>query len=371
MAAGVVLLVVAAVAYGVMSTGDDPGEKRKGPDAGAVSAWGQQAGKQVTAVPALLYTGTVTASGKPAQLRLSVTRTGSATGTLTVAGQPPVSLVVIDGETYVKGGPAFWAAYGGAGVSPENYAGRWTKAPASMPGLDVREALGSDSIARALARAPAKAPAENVDGTPAYKVKTARADYFVTTAAPHRLLRVQVAGQGDPRFAVTEVADAAPMFKELRPRVAALGGALDPALRFRPGRLTFVNCDNNTSGCTVSVPVEMTDPSGAVPDGARASLRATITSKKRSLGTCVGAGPVPANRSLVLRCTVTGRGWRVWMKKALDSPGAHPYEAQARVLGEAVAAADVAKLLAIVDREGGTPPPGPPVSVKPSPKTRK
>jgi hypothetical protein len=60
---------------------------------------------------------------------------------------------------------------------------------------------------------------------------------------------------------------------------------------------------------------------------------------------------VQADRSVVLRCTVTSKRWRNWMRKALDNPGSYPYTASARVVGEALDAEDVPKLLARVDRE--------------------
>ncbi|MDL4777619.1 MULTISPECIES: hypothetical protein [Thermomonosporaceae] len=352
-AGAAVVVVAAAVTAGVVMTGDDPSgkpDKKAGP---APSSWVQQAARQLTARPGLQYAGTLPADGRPVQARLRVTRAGSATGTLTAAGGMRADVVTADGVTYLKAGPAFWRTYGGEGARPDVYAGRWTKAPASMPGLDVADVLGPEKIAERLAKAPARPRTENVAGVPAYRVKTQDADYFLTTAAPYRLVSVQAAGQGDPRFAVAPVTAAAPLFAELRPRVAALGGAADPALRFAPGKLTFVNCDENMNGCTVSVPAKMTAPDGTVPSGARAALRATVTSKGKALGTCTGTGAVPSNRELVLRCTVTGRTWRNWMRQALDSPGAHPYEAQARVVGEAVSAADVSGLLAGIDRERG------------------
>ncbi|MGH3240227.1 MAG: hypothetical protein ACRDNL_07590, partial [Spirillospora sp.] len=95
----------------------------------------------------------------------------------------------------------------------------------------------------------------------------------------------------------------------------------------------------------------LTTPQGAAPSGARAALRASITSQGRPLGSCTTSGPVPAAKELTLSCTVTGRQWRVWMRAALDNPGSYPYSATAHVVGEAVDAGDVPKLLALVDRE--------------------
>ncbi|WP_067489037.1 hypothetical protein [Actinomadura hibisca] len=327
------------------SSGGEPGKP-------APSAWAQEAGRQLTAKPGMRYDGTLTLNGKPVNATLQVTRNGVASGTLT-AGALKADLVTAGGVTYVRAGTAFWRDHAGETGRADDYTGRWTKAPASLFGVDVRDLLGPKAIAAALLKAPAKPPAENVAGTPAYRVKTPRADYLVTNAPPYRLLAVQTAGHGDPRFGATEIADPGPLFAAVRPRVASLPGAVDPALRFAPGKLTFVNCNENTSGCTVSVPASLTEPKGSAPAGARAVLRATVTSGAQVLGQCRGSGAVPANGQLVLRCTVVGGAWKRWMKRALDSPGQHAYQASARVLGEAVSAADAARLLKDLDAEGG------------------
>ncbi|MGP4024577.1 hypothetical protein [Actinomadura sp. 3N407] len=370
-AAAVVVAVgtVAALAF----TGDaEAPEKRPKPTvADAPPAWTIEAGRQLTSGTGLRFDGTLTVGGMPVQAHLRVTPSGLATGTLT-AGVSKAEVIAVGGDTYIKAGPAFWRDYAGEVTHPEYYAGRWSKAPVSMPGFDVPDVLGPESIARMLAKAPAKPPTEKVNGVPAYKVATPEAEYLMAAAAPHRLLSVRAAGQNAPRFAVAPVAAPVALFKELRPRVAKLGGATDPGLRFRPGTLTFSNCDKNTSGCTVSVPATLTSPADGVPDGARAALRASITSRGEALGSCGVSEAVPADRALVLRCTVTSRRWRTWMRDALDNPGSYPYEATAHVVGEAVDAGDVGKLLARVDRERAAvvkampSPPGPPESGEPS-----
>ncbi|MBW8485091.1 hypothetical protein [Actinomadura parmotrematis] len=303
-------------------------------------AWAKDAAAALLAAPGVAYTGALPSKAGPMALSLRVTRAGSATGTLTAGGHR-AALVTVDGTTYIKADARFWRTYGGETAQPGNYAGRWTKAPASLFDLDVRDVLAPSAVARLLTRTAASG----------HRVRTARADYTVSAAAPYRLAGVRTAGHGDPALTVAEVPDGAALRAELRSRVAALGGAVDAGLRFTVGRPAFQNCNENTSGCTVRVPVTLSAPTDGVPSGARAALRATIVSGTRALGSCTASAAVPAGRSLTLGCTVTGKAWRTWMERALDTPGSHPYRATARVVGEAVAPGGVTDLLNRVDRE--------------------
>lgn len=349
-AAAVVVTVGAALAVALTGDGEPSAETPKPTAPAAPPEWTIKAGRLLTSGPGVRYDGALTVGGRPVLARLRITPAGSATGTLT-AGPLTAAVVAVDGATYLKAGLTFWRDFAGEVAHPEYYAGRWAKAPAALPGFDVPGVLAPESVARTLAKAPARPPTEDVGGRPAYKIRTSAAEYLVASAAPYRLLAVRATGPNAPWFTASPVEAPASLFAELRPRVAALGGAADPGLRFRPGTLTFSNCDQNTSGCTVTVPATLDSPAGTVPSGARAALRAAITSRGKPLGSCAAAGPVPASRALVLRCTVKSRLWRRWMRGALDNPGSYPYEATARVTGEAVAREDVPELLAAVDRE--------------------
>ncbi|TDD28420.1 hypothetical protein E1287_32850 [Actinomadura sp. KC06] len=360
-AAAIVLVVGTVLAVVLAGGGDESGKPGKPTTPAGPPAWSLKAGQWLTSGKGMRYEGAMTVGGKPVQARLRVTPAGSASGTLT-AGVLKADVVAVDGVTYIKAGTAFWRDYAGGTRHPDYYAGRWSKAPASVPGFDVPDVLGPSSIARTLTRTPAKTPTENVNGVPAYKVRTPGAEYLVAKAAPHQLVSVRAVGRNAPWFTAAPVVAPATLFAELRPRVAALGGAADPSLRFRPGTLTFSNCDQNTNGCTVIVPAALTSPEGAVPSGARAALRASITSRGAPLGSCRASGTVPADRALELRCTVTSRLWRRWVRAALDNPGSYPYAATAHVVGEAVGADGVQKLLDLVDRERraiAKPPPKP------------
>jgi hypothetical protein len=350
--AAAVAVVAAGALTAVALGGDDEPAKRKPKQTAAAAppAWTAALGRRLKRGTGLRYNGTLTLTGGSVRARLQVSPSGSATGRL-VAGALAADVVAVDGTTYIKAGLAFWRAFAAEVPHPEYYAGRWSKAPASVPGFDVPGVLGPESIAKALAKTSGTPPTEDAGGVRAYRVRTPAADYLVSAAAPYRLLAVRPAGQNAPDFTAAPVAAPATMFAELRPRVAALGGAADPGVRFRPGTLTFSDCDQNTNGCTVRLPATLTAPSGAVPDGARAALRASISSRGKPLGSCGASKPVGADRSVLLDCTVKSRLWRTWMKNALDNPGSYPYEASARVVGEALTVADVPKLLARVDRE--------------------
>ncbi|QKG22699.1 hypothetical protein ACTIVE_4340 [Actinomadura verrucosospora] len=348
--AAVVVAAAATVAVVFISDDDGAGKARPKPSPAAPSTWALEAGRQLTSGPGLRYQGTLgTANGRPVRADLQVTAAGSAIGTLT-AGALTAEVVAVGGGTYLKAGTQFWREYAGESAHPDNYAGRWSKAPASVPGFDVPDVLATQAIAKSLTKAPAKPPAETVNGVRAYKIKSPRANYLVSASAPYRLLAVQAAGADGARFTVADLQNPAALFTRLRPQVKALAGAADPGLHFAPGKLTFVNCDQNTAGCTVRVPATLSSPD-TVPDGARAALHAAITSRGTPLGACTASAPVPDDRSLVLSCTVKGRAWRTWVKSALDHPGSYPYSAQARVIGEALTSEDVKVLLAKLDKE--------------------
>lgn len=347
----VTLLVGTLIVLGVVA-GDGPGDATADSRTSRTPSppsWSAKAAERLGALPALRYTGTFTSNGRPVRAVLSVTRAGSAVGTLTLNGER-ARLVTVDGETYLHGGPAFWSGSAGLVARPEDFAGRWSKAPVTLLGFDPRELLSPSAIARAVRNAPAGGSTGYVGDRLVHRVRTRQGVYSVTLAEPHELLQVE--GASDARFAVTEITDAAPVLAELRRRVAALAGARDPGARFEHGELTFVNCNENVSGCTLRLPVSLPAPAAGEPaEAVRAVLIATISAEGRVLGSCSTARPVAATGRTVLSCTVTSPGWRSWMSRARETPGRHEYTAQARVIGEAVSSDRVQELLVLVKRE--------------------
>ncbi|HEX2313516.1 MAG TPA: hypothetical protein VHJ17_07290, partial [Thermomonospora sp.] len=353
----VVTLVGAVIALGAFwGDGWDDGTPAAS-DSGtrpAAPRWTGKAAGRLGTLPALRYTGTFTSSGQPVRVRLTVTRAGSAVGTLTKGGVR-AELVSVGGTTFLKGGPAYWTSAGGPTARPEDFAGRWSKAPATVLGFDVRAFLSPSSIADLVRKAPEEGSTGTVAGRPAHRVTTSLGAYWLSAAEPHELLRVE--GVSDTRLDVAPVPDAAPALAELRRRVAALGGARDPGVRFEPGRLEFVNCNENVSGCTVRLPVSTETPviadgtGTSAPPPVRAVMTATISADGRALGACTVTRSLGTARRGTLSCTVASSGWKSWMRRARDVPGRHEYTAQARVVAVAVPPDQVAALVAAVDRE--------------------
>ncbi|MCW2903920.1 MAG: hypothetical protein JWO67_6185 [Streptosporangiaceae bacterium] len=348
----VVLLALAGVGVAVAVSG---GDAKKNTSAGkkADSTAGQagKAAQHLATVPALRYNGSFSSGGSAMQAQISVTKAGSASGSVTVDGDK-ADLVAVDGSTYVKASRSFWRSHGGVTANPEDYADRWSRAPASALDLDVEGVLSPSVLMRQLQTAtpqPAGAKAD-VNGAPAAKVTTSQGDYYVSTAEPHKVLRIQGAGTKPYQFDVTELASAelGSLFTDLRDKVKNLTGAPDPGARFVPvGRLKFSNCGDG--GCTVRYTVASVSLGGN--PSVRAVMKATINGSGRDLGSCTAGRNVASAKNVDLSCTVKSAGWKSWVRWARSTPGSHRYEAKARVLAEAVSAADVNGLLSKIDQE--------------------
>lgn len=361
LAGAVVVLLTGTVLVLGQARGGDGDHKPKArsgqPSSPAVTAsLTAKVAQRLDGLPALRYSGTFTSNGTPVRAELTVTKGGSAIGSLTRAGER-AELVTINARTFLKADASFWREAVSTTALPEDFAGRWAKAPTTVLGFNVKDFLAPASIARRLRSAQAPSAAEDVGGRSGYRINTAQGGYWASAAAPHSLLRVQ--GASDSLFTVTELPDAAPSFTKLRQRVGALGGALDPVVTFQAGTLEFVNCNENVKACALRLPVSTEAPAvagdpgtGATGTGSlRAVLLAKITTADRTLGTCTATQALGPTRRAVLSCTVTSEGWRSFMRKARDVPGNHKYSAQARVVAEAVAKAEVAGLLTQVDQE--------------------
>ncbi|RAY15232.1 hypothetical protein DPM19_10995 [Actinomadura craniellae] len=349
---GGILLLVATTVLVISLRADDDGDpggaNRNGTGPAAGSGGDRRVSRAVrtlNATPGMNYTGTLSSAGDDMQVRLSMTKGGSGTGTLTASGRR-IDVLVADGATYLRADSAFWRARPGTAATPGDFAGRWTKAPASALGFDLEDALAPAEIGRRLRPARPAARTENINGVPAFRVPTARGDHYFAAAAPHRLLRIR---SGTLRVDADPATDMSAVFPELRDRIRRLSGARDPAVRFQAqGKLQFSNCNNNVSGCTLKMTAASLSP--GAEGRVRAVMIGTITVGRRALGTCTAGKPLTST-TVDLSCTVRSQGWQTWMQRARTTPGTHRYAAQARVVAEAVSAADVAALLARIDRE--------------------
>jgi hypothetical protein len=351
-AGGVVVLLVVVVAIIGMTGGGsrdgttDPPTAAAGND-GAARA--NQAVQGLGAVPALRYSGTFSSGGEDFQAQLSVTKAGSATGTIKI-GSATAGLVSVDGKTYLKAPRSFWRDQGGVTANPEDFAGRWARAPESAFNLDIKNVLAAGAIIQGLRGVGTSQPAagtENVNGTPAVKVTGTDAEYYLSTANPPKLLRIAGVGTNSYQFDVTEVAptEVATLFQQLREEVRALAGARDPSVRFLPAaKIKTSNC--GPSSCTMKLTVT------TVSIGGGSRFRAVMLGKitqggpaGRTLGTCTDRVSSSSGRRISMSCTVRGGAWSAWVR---GIRGSAKYYVQARTVAEAV---DASALLSAVDQE--------------------
>lgn len=360
LAAAAALIVVIAVV--VLNMVDNTGGKSTSrrtvpPDSAAGRA--ERAAQYLSGVPALRFSGSFASGGGTAQTDIWVTKAGSAVGTITLDGGT-ADLVIVDGETYVKAGEAFWRTHGGEPANAQDYADRWSRAPAKAFDLDIALTLAPGSIVQRLRSAATStnaatvtsAPTEYVNSVPAIKVGTSRGDFYLSPATPFKLLRVAGTGTQNYQLDVTEptAAQVTALFARLRQSVRKLAGSRDPSVKFVGGQLAFSNCNNNVSGCTLQLTA--TKVSTSTPTGdVRAVMLGKIVANGRTLGTCRGGQPVGAGRTVQLSCTVSSAGWRNWMREARSTPGTHRYNAEARVVAEALSVAEVNTLLKGIDQE--------------------
>ncbi|HEX6467613.1 MAG TPA: hypothetical protein VF069_00850 [Streptosporangiaceae bacterium] len=351
-AGGVVLLLVVVVAVIGMSGGDRQGGATNAPTAaasngGAASA--SQAAQGLGAVPALRYSGTFSSGGDDFQAQLSVTKAGSATGTIKTGGAT-AALVSVDGKTYLKAPKSFWRDQGGVTANPEDYAGRWARAPESAFNLDIKNVLAAGAIIQGLRGVGSSQPAagtENVNGTPAVKVTGTDAEYYLSTANPPKLLRIAGVGTNSYQFDVAEVAptEVAALFQQLRGEVRALDGARDPSVRFLPAaKIKTSNC--GPSSCTMKLTVTTVSLGGS--SRFRAVMLGRITQggpSGRTLGTCSDRVGASSGRRINMACTVRGGAWSAWVR---GIRGTAKYYVQARTVAEAL---DANALLSAVDQE--------------------
>jgi hypothetical protein len=351
--AGVIALLVAAVAVIGLSGGDGKGGKTNPPSvaaSNAAAAGASRAAQGLGSVPALRYNGTFSSGGDDFQAQLSVTKGGSATGTIAVGGDK-ADLVSVDGNTYLKAPKAFWRDQGGVTTNPEDFAGRWAKAPDSAINLDIKNVLAAGSIIRGLQGVSSYQPAggtENINGTPAIKVTGADAEYYISTANPPKLMRIVGTGTDTYRFDVAEVAttEVTALFQQLRAQVTALSGARDPSVRFLPAaKIKASNC--GVSSCTMKLTVTTLSVGGG-GSNVRAIMLGKITAggkTGRTLGTCSDSATTSSGKKVSLSCTVRGGAWSSWVR---GIRGSASYYVQARTVAES---RDAGNLLSIVDRE--------------------
>jgi hypothetical protein len=257
-----------------------------------------------------------------AAANLTVTKAGTVEGTYSQEAFPATRLT-INGVTYLKAPAGFWnlqqnisqAAAGQAG-------GNWAKAPASD--VTTFSSLTPAQIAGVLEHVgnQPKVTDTTVGGQKVIKLTAGGANYYITTATPNRLLRIDGSISGTAySFSIKPLTAATigPVYTVMKGYVQALQGAQDPEANLTSGtNISFANdCSTSTTSCTVSIKVTVTDPGSAT---VLITMNAAFSGTKNgtAFGNCNATVPAATNNSsapvtVTPQCALTGQAWTGWV----------------------------------------------------------
>ena len=341
-AAAVVLIVVLAIALPLaLGGGDSP------------TTMALKASQPLAAADGVTYAGTIAT----APANLSVTRAGTVEGTYVQQGRP-VSRVTVGGVTYLKAPVAFWTADGIAQKQAGQAGGRWAKAPADAVSLDFA-ALAPAHVAQVLRNVGSKpvSVTRTYHGTKVLVLTAGDVQYYITTADPHRLIRVTGgSGPGAYSLAVRPLSATAvkPVFTSLHSDIQGLADAPDPSAVVTGGTPKFGDC-NGPARCTVSTRATVSDPAAAAdfttpPVLLKMTIGFAATQQAKAFATCSTTVPVPSAASVAPGCGVSGGAWTTWFN---SHTGHFSVWADASYEVTVNSAASVAALQAAVSHERG------------------
>jgi hypothetical protein len=225
--------------------------------------------------------------------------------------------------TYLKAPAGFWNLQPNVGQAAASQAGgNWAKTPAD----DVTSfaALTPGQIAHVLEHVgnQPKVVDTTLGSTKVIKLTAGSASYYITTATPNRLLRIDGDLSGSAySFDITPLTAGTigPVYTVMRSYVQALQGAQDPSANLTSGpSINFASdCSNSETSCTVSIKVTVTDPSSAT---VLVTMNASFSGTKggTAFGTCNDTTPANTNNSSAAvtvspQCALTGPAWTGWV----------------------------------------------------------
>ncbi|GAA3234411.1 hypothetical protein [Actinocorallia longicatena] len=350
--AGVAVLALVAAVVFVAFSGDEKTPVKIVPPQDKSAA----AATTLKTVPGLHYVGTFESGGDTIQADVSITRSGSVAGQLTIDGDQ-VELMVVDGGTYVKAPRSYWRKQSDVGeAGSAGYADRWAKAPAALSGFDLRGKLLPSQLGDGVSKAQPLVPptgqptAEAIAGTQAIGFEGTDYQYYVSDAAPYKLVKIKGGGAQTFDLDVTELtaAQMGDVFTQLKDKVKnGLSGAPDPTARVVfQGKFLAKSC--NPNGCTIESTYRNTGSSNAL-----VIYEVVLTKGGKAggprLGTCkAGAKSIKPGTSVKISCRVTDKAWQNWVKSIR---GKSSYWVDPSITVQAVDGAKVDDLIGKLDQE--------------------
>lgn len=348
------------------------------------------AAAQLSDMPGARYQGTFHGpDGIPAQLDLEISNKGSAHGTLTQAGQT-VQLLAVDDKTFIKAGKDFWRSAGAPADSLGEYAKQWVKIPADRLGIDVQRILAPAILSRQLtqagnARQVTAGPVTTIHGVSARQLTTPAGTFYVTTTAPQRIVRIVKSSQPGPgnpgsgrpssvpgrligprlfahgpfkaadeaeevEFDLSDLsqAETEELLKRMQDKVRELKHSIDSQVRFAlTGSVTLAPC--GTSGCTarvsISNSVSSSSPYVSVNRPVTATVTVNMTLDGRPVASCSNPVTMRPNGTASTSCSAS------YYIPPARNPTTHHVYARAHAVAQAVATADINRMVADLKQE--------------------
>jgi hypothetical protein len=284
------------------------------------------------------------ASGERIGFDLTAATTGEIAGSITL-NDAPGTVLVINKALYLNAPAAFWAALRGLGNAESQSAAiadRWVKLPSVLLGIEFSEIFTPDLISQSLASevpsdtgALADGQKSMVGGVEVVSVPVKNGTAFLTTQAPHGIVRLELSRLGNSDTTrvsqlVAEVSDvstdAAAFYQDIANRAVALDTAVDALTTVEQGPHRFDSC----AELSCSLVVEFTNTS-KVP--VRVEVTANWTGDDAPLGRCqTQAGPVAPGAGASATCTLNSPAWVDFHRVAHTVAGNHPFGAVWTVL---------------------------------------
>ena len=252
---------------------------------------------------------------------VTVTRAGTVTGSYT-QDHDQVSRVTIGGVTYLKAPASFWAAETDPVTEPTEAqlaGGHWVRAPSGKV-LMTFASLTPGQISRVLEHVGQHPNVADTTfgGSKVIRLTENGTVYYITTSTPNRLIHVTgTSGQASYSFDVTPLnaTTIAPVFTILHGDVQAMQGVAEPqAVINAQQKIQFHSNCNSDSSCTVSIRVQVTDPSSA-QDMLTMTVAFSGTKNGRSFATCTETIPVGTTNppaTVTPSCGPNKKVWSTW-----------------------------------------------------------
>jgi hypothetical protein len=269
------------------------------------------AGKNLAAVRGLSLTGTYGGN----QATFTVTKDGSTRGSYN-AGGSPVSLVLVNGVTYLKANSTYWVSKGQSSTLADKSDGTWTKDTIGAVTLKFAN-LTPPALAGALRTAgnDPHAVKTKVNGVKAIRMTKNGTVYYISSKQ-HQLLRIDgTAGSDGYSFTVSPLNASAlgTVFTGFRGDIKDLAGAYDPNVTaLVTSKTKFGSCTE--AGCTVSG-TATTTALGESPSPTillKMTIKFSATTGGTPVATCTDSSTTTAPQTVTLSCRTSGGSWSSW-----------------------------------------------------------